>query len=711
MGKRIRWLLAVLPFVLLQGGITGDDRPGEKPAIEPLFDALFQVRTFKETVISPDGKTLAWVESIPDKKAATGSWAIYLTDWQNTSAKPVRLTAGDGRTSYAEHSLAWSPDGKRIAFLSDREKPGQLQLYLAPSAGTQAKKLTNLTGNLAQPRWSPDGKLLAFLFTENATRQAGPVQPATPALGVIGENLDEQRLAVVDLESGKTRLLSPADLYVYEYDWSPDSKSMAAIAAHGSGDNNWYIARLYTMAVPSGKMTELWKPGFQIARPRWSPDGKTIALIGGLMSDEGVVGGDIFILSAQGKTPKPRNLTPGMKASASWLAWLPGNRILFTEHVDGSSGLAMLDPSVKEVGCVVGPKSRDVSTVPNQDRQRTLQEKGTEGITHLWRGDETIAAQGGTFSVSLSRDGKTCALIRHSFRAPPEVWAGPINGWKQITQGNKDLRPRWGEATSLHWKSGGRTVQGWLLYPRKYDDRKRYPLIVSVHGGPASAKRPAWPSTFFDLSAFSSAGYFVLFPNPRGSFGQGEEFTRANVKDFGHGDLRDILAGVDEVLKKFPVDNERLAVAGWSYGGYMTMWAVTQTNRFRAAIAGAGIANWQSYYGQNGIDQWLIPYFGASVYDDPAIYARSSPINFIKKVRTPTLILVGERDLECPVPQSQEFWHALKTFRVPTQFVVYPNEGHLIAEPEHRRDILRRSVTWVNQHLRAGKPQEKSKSP
>jgi Tol biopolymer transport system component len=160
----------------------------------------------------------------------------YLLDWQNAAAKPGRLTAGDGRTSYAEHSLDWSPDGKRLAFLSDREKPGQLQLYLATSAGTEAKKLTNLTGNLAQPRWSPDGKLLAFLFTENAARKAGPVQPATPAVGVIGEHLDEQRLAVIDLQSGKTRLLSPADLYVYEYDWSSDSKSMAAIAAHGSGD-------------------------------------------------------------------------------------------------------------------------------------------------------------------------------------------------------------------------------------------------------------------------------------------------------------------------------------------------------------------------------------------------------------------------------------------------------------------------------------------
>jgi dipeptidyl aminopeptidase/acylaminoacyl peptidase len=224
-------------------------------------------------------------------------------------------------------------------------------------------------------------------------------------------------------------------------------------------------------------------------------------------------------------------------------------------------------------------------------------------------------------------------------------------------------------------------------------------MVVYIHGGPASAKRPGWPGPSFDFALLSADDYFVFYPNPRGSFGQGEAFTRANVKDFGHGDLRDILAGVDRITATLPVDDQRLGVVGWSYGGFMTMWAVTQTQRFRAAVAGAGIANWQSYYGQNGIDQWLIPYFGASVYDDPAVYARSSPINFIKHVKTPTLVLVGERDLECPAPQSFEFWRALQRLKVPTQLVVYANEGHGIMRPEHRRDILRRSMVWLHQRL------------
>jgi dipeptidyl aminopeptidase/acylaminoacyl peptidase len=191
-----------------------------------------------------------------------------------------------------------------------------------------------------------------------------------------------------------------------------------------------------------------------------------------------------------------------------------------------------------------------------------------------------------------------------------------------------------------------------------------------------------------------------LQPNPRGSFGQGEAFTRANIKDFGYGDFKDIMAAVDAAIDVAPIDPHRLGICGWSYGGYMTMWAVTQTNRFKAAVAGAGLSNWQSYYGENLIDQWMIPFFGKSVYDDPDVYAKSSPINFIKKVKTPTLILVGDSDGEVPAPQSYEFWHALKTLGVETQFVVYEHEGHMFSSPKHRRDVVERTLAWFEAHLK-----------
>ena len=241
------------------------------------------------------------------------------------------------------------------------------------------------------------------------------------------------------------------------------------------------------------------------------------------------------------------------------------------------------------------------------------------------------------------------------------------------------------------------------MLPVDYDPTKKYPLIVEVHGGPASAEVAHWGRIWgLSAEAFSALGYFVLLPNPRGSFGQGEAFTQANRKDFGYGDLRDILAGVDAVLAQYPVDPKRVGLAGWSYGGFMTMFAVTQTERFKAAVAGAGISDWLSYYGENSIDQWMLPYFGASVYDDPAVYAKSSAINYIKQARTPTLVVVGDRDGECPAPQSYEFWHALKDRHVPTQLVVYPNEGHVFVDPAHWRDVMERAVKWFEQYMPPG---------
>jgi dipeptidyl aminopeptidase/acylaminoacyl peptidase len=241
-------------------------------------------------------------------------------------------------------------------------------------------------------------------------------------------------------------------------------------------------------------------------------------------------------------------------------------------------------------------------------------------------------------------------------------------------------------------------VQGWLLAPAHVESGKRYPIVVWVHGGPASAVLSAWPSP---IAAFlSMKGFYVLYPNFRGSYGNGEAFTQANVKDFGGGDLRDMLRGVDAAAAASQADANRAGMWGWSYGGFMSMFAVTQTDRFKAAVAGAGIANWQSYYGQNDIDQWMIPYFGASVYDDPAPYARASAIHFIKNAKTPTLVLVGERDGECPAPQSFEFWHALKSLGVQTKLVVYADEGHRIVKPEHKRDIARRVAGWFDEYLK-----------
>ena len=646
----------------LRAKTVGENKP--LTPVETAIATLTAARTFEQVAISRDAKSVAWVEAIPGKDGLeTGNSAIYLSPADGkTSPRLITASPGVLRT---ESGIAWSPDGKQLAFLSDAAKAGQSQLYVANLSGV-AKKLTSVKGFLDAPRWSPDGKTIAALFIENAPRASGPLVAEAAETGEIKDSFYEQRLAVVDVATGKLRQVTPADMYIYEYDWAPDSQHLVATAARGNGDNNWYIAELFTIGAASGAMNSIYKPALQIARPLWSLDGKSIAFIEGLMSDEPSVGGDIFVMPASGG--KPKNLTPEKKFSASWLAWTTKQTIIYAAQIGGDSAVGSVDPRTGEI----------------QD---------------IYQGSESISAGLWNPNISLAADGETAALTISAFDAPPEVWAGKIGHWTQLTSQNKDVKPAWGQLKSLQWKSDSYDVQGWLVYPLHFDPAKKYPLVVDVHGGPGAAVQSGWPGIGGFAMALPAAGYFVLLPNPRGSFGQGEAFARANVRDFGYGDFRDILAGVDAALKAAPIDPHRLGLTGWSYGGYMTMWGVTQTNRFKAAVAGAGIANLLSYYGENKIDQWMIPFFGKSVYEDPDVYARSSPITFIKQVKTPTLILVGDSDGECPTPQSYEFWHALKTRGVETKLVVYEHEGHHFAKPEHNRDRIVRVVDWFDSHL------------
>lgn len=663
-------------WILLAGFLaaslsTAGQATKAKSSLDEAMQAMFGLREFQQAEISPDGRRVAWVESLPGPGGApSDNSAIYVAELRAPSAAR-RITAGDGKAAHEEHDVAWSSDSTRLAFLSDATKSGQLQLFVEEVTGGSAKQLTHLKGFLAAPGWSPDGKNIALLFTENATRPAGPLVAETPDEGVVSEEFFEQRLTLVDPATARARPISPADLYVYEFDWAPDSKRLVVTAAHGNGDDNWYVAELFTVEAASGSMRPVLKPGMQIAGPRWSPDGETIAFIGGLMSDEPIPGGDVYSVPAGGG--EMRNLTSGMKMTADALAWSPDSRsIVFAGIADGQSVIAGVEVNGE-------PKT-------------------------IWTAAENLAPGPFVPYVSLARDGKTSAVIRQSFEKPPEVWAGALGEWKQITHRNGGLHPAWGKFVSLQWATDIGTVQGWLIFPRDFDPAKKYPLVVRVHGGPAWAALPNWPTRWDYSMALPSQGYFVLLPNPRGSYGQGETFTRANVKDFGYGDFHDILGGVDAALQSAPIDPDRLGITGWSYGGYMTMWAVTQTNRFRAAVAGAGLSDWLSYAGVNKIDMWMPPYFGANVYDDPAVYAKSAPMTFIKNVKTPTLVVVGDRDGECPPPQSYEFWHALKTFGVPTQFVIYPNEGHFFANPAHSRDVIERAVAWFNDYTGRARP-------
>ena len=634
--------------------------------MQQLTEQLGKTVLYGDIALSPDATHIAWVQST----AATTSKQTYIREISGST--PAKLVDIPGTGERTDFDPAWSPDSKKLGVFSSTGPKEQRQLWIVNADRSDPKKITNLNGYAARPRWSHDGKRIAFLYIEGAGG-GGPLMAAPATTGVIDTAIHNQRIAVLDVGTGHLRQVSPADLHIYDFDWSPDDKTFVATAASGPGDNNWWIAQIYTIDIANGNATSIYKPSLQVAVPRWSPGGKSIAFIEGIMSDEGFHGGDLLTMTADGRDVV--NRTPGRKASVNSFFWLALDRIVLVEYVGGGSAISEL-------------KLTDNSA-------RTI-----------WKGPEGIHAFGNFPDFALSKDGKVAAAELGSYNSPPEVFAGSLGEWRQLTNNNAGLQANWGKAESIEWTNEGFTIQGWLVPPSRtggIEPSKKYPMVVLIHGGPSGVTNSEWPASFgmsrAIIAALSARGYYVFLPNPRGSYGQGEDFTRANVKDFGGGDLRDDLAGVDAAIKKHPIDPNRLGVTGWSYGGFMTMWTVTQTKRFRAAVAGAGIANWQSYYGQNLIDQWMIPFFGASVYDDPGVYEKSSPIRFIKNVKTPTLVIVGERDAECPASQSYEFWHALKTLGVSTKLIIYPGEGHMFIDPKHQADRLEQTVAWFDKYL------------
>ena len=663
-----RIYFTVIIFIGFAYTISAQKITGPRAIITHFFEQQARVHGIYEAQLNKDGTSLVW-----NANGKEGSQSIYRAALSNMDAA-VRITASVvGKKAY-EAEPQWSPDGKEIAFLSEAHTEHQSQIFVANAITgvlITKKPLTKFDGHVSHLQWSPDGKYLSVLYVEKASREPSPMAAKNKVVGLIDSltNKNIQRIAIVNRLSGKTEQMTPAGLYIYEYGWSPDSKNFVYTAALPPGDDNWYIAQLYRQNIASKDTILLYHPLRQIALPRWSPDGKHIAFIEGLMSDQGGTGGEIFTILSSANA-KSQNLTPDRSSTPSWFTWRPNGDILFTEFVGGSVAINILHVT-------------DGKIVP------------------LWKADESIRA--GNEEMSLSIGGNTTApvfaFIRTSWNMLPELWGGNLDKLKQLTKlnaSNKHLTPA---SVNVEWINEEQQVQGWLLYPENYDSSKKYPMLVAVHGGPAWITTPAWRAPDFNTTVYTKLGYFVFFPNPRGSYGKGEKFTLANYRDWGFGDLRDITTGIDAITKKFPVDSTRVGILGWSYGGSMSMFAITQTNKFRAAVAGAGAADWLSYYGQNSIDKWMWSYFGASPYDDPTAYAKVSAMTHIKNAKTPTLVLVGELDGEAPSPQSLQFWHALKELNVPTQLMIYPGEGHSFYKFEDMIDVSVRTFEWLNKYM------------
>jgi dipeptidyl aminopeptidase/acylaminoacyl peptidase len=614
---------------------------------------------FKSVAIAPDGRHVASIETSDDGSDSDAPASLMIRDLVGGAvAVPLPCAAGP---NCKVDSPTWNSSGQ-LAFLVSRPEEGVAEIDTVDVKGGAVRRLFTFNGTLDRLRYAPDNRL-AVLATAQAHKLVGRAEAGAPIVGDIGSEADEQRIAVLD--GATLKFVSPADLYVYEFDFLPNG-GFVGTAAPGDGDSQWWVAKLYAFERSQARVLFAPDPREQLAAPAVSPDGKSVAFIGGWMSDFGSTGGDAYVLRLDQPGAKPNNLTAGSHATVTALDWSCGPGLTGTVLAGDTVAITRLDAA---------------------------------GAKPAWSGHESLA--GGTGN-GLSCGPHGVAAVSSSFASPPEIVAGPLGHWHAISHENSTIAgtPSF-SAQSVTWRNEGFDVQGWLLQPAGGETGVKRPMVVLVHGGPEAASTNKFLPAFSQARTLLAAGWDVFEPNYRGSFGQGEAFAAASIQDLGGGDWRDVLTGVDAAERAAPIDDTRVGIMGGSYGGYMAMWGITQTHRFRAAVSHAGVSDWLSLEGeapQAGSDQVN---FGGSVYDDPTPYLKASPIMHMRGVSTPTLITVGERDLECPMPQSEEFYTALDALGVPVEFHVYPGEGHHLQKAADRADFRKRTVAWFQRWFAA----------
>lgn len=637
-------------------------------------DDVLSFRHVSDAQISPDGELVAFVISdqyIADSKLPKANVSVISRD----GGELRQFTTG----ARSDTTPRWSPDGETLAFLSDRAEDGQRQIYLLPKTGGEAIQITEIEGAIPTPRglspmvWSPDGKSIAFLKTDPETDDEKRRKQEKDDPIEFERHPKYTRVYVVDVVSKEIECVSPEGLQVWEFCWSPDGAEVAAVASDSPFEQAWYTCRLVKFAAESGSTARtLHQAKRQVAKPVWSPDGSRIAFVSSNWSDRGVVGGGVFVVPSEGGIA--HELSKGHVASVSWMDWTNDSKYLITAaHERGGIGIAQIDAS-------------------SGNRES------------LWYGN-AVFGEANWPQFSRDRAGNI-AVTREDIANPKDVWIGEHNGpnisWKQVTHlhpqaANFDIAA----VEEVHWTGADDwDMQGLLIRPPGAAANSRLPMITVVHGGPTGAHTQQFYASRSWYHLLATQGFAVFLPNPRGSTGWGLEFAESNIGDMGGKDWEDVQLGIDHCVAQGIADPERLGIAGWSYGGFMTAWAVTQTNRFKAAMMGAGISDWRSFHGKSYLSDWdAIHYGDADPWDPDGTLSKFSPINYVKNAQTPTLIIHGAEDEDVPVEQSYMFYRALTDLDVEVELVVYPREAHGPQERNHLLDLGRRIPEWFVKHL------------
>ena len=656
---------ASLLVVLFASMVSAQTTTGWDPELQ------LKVRAVGAPRVSPDAKRVVYTVSeaitTADKSEfVTQIWMANIDTKQN-----FQMTFGDKSSTNPK----WSPDGNWIAFTSNR-KENKNNLYLLNVNGGEAEPLTDVKSSVSDFAWSPDGRTIAFTMSDPKTEEEEKNDKGRNDFRWVDENLKMSRLYVLPIQkdaNGKRepRKLTTENFNVDSFDWSPDGAHIAFGFSKSPVANDWTTANVSILDVSSAKTTPLAETAAAESSPIYSPDGRSIAILASDNPPRWAQSGVIQIFSTSGGQPKTLATTfDGQPGLAGWSS--DSKRIYFSEAKGTGTQVYSIDVASNRV-------------------------------------DEIKVTPAVYSGINLNRSGTMFGFVRQTSDTPSDAYVAPVSTFApvQISSVNRDLKlPAVGRTEVIRWKSkDGKQIEGLLTYPIGYQAGQRVPLILNVHGGPSGV----FQQTFiggrgvYPLATFASRGYAILRPNPRGSSGYGTEFRRANMKDWGFGDYQDLMAGVDKVIEMGVADPDRLGVMGWSYGGFMTSWIVTQTNRFKAASAGAPVTNLMSFNGTADIPAFIPDYFGGQFWEVMDLYQKHSPIFNVKNVTTPTMIQQGDADIRVPISQGYEFYNALKVKGVPTRMLVLPRQPHGPNEPKMQIAAMKANLDWFDKYIGANR--------